>query len=77
MNLFIFRGGTQWEIDFKDNQEGMTASTSTIEKSEFPHEGPAKHIPTHEGISKNRGTPKSSILIGLSIINHPFCGTPI
>ena len=26
------------------------------------------------GISKNRGTPKSSILIGFSIINHPFGG---
>ena len=26
------------------------------------------------GVSKNRGTPKSSILIGFSIINHPFCG---
>ena len=24
------------------------------------------------GVSKNRGTPKSSILIGLSIVNHPF-----
>ena len=29
------------------------------------------------GISKNRGSPKSSILIGFSIINHPFWGTPI
>ncbi len=29
------------------------------------------------GVSKNRGTPKSSILIGFSIINHPFGGTPI
>ncbi len=29
------------------------------------------------GASKNRGTPKSSILIGFSIINHPFWGTPI
>ena len=28
-------------------------------------------------ISKNRGTPKSSILIGFCIINHPFRGTPI
>ena len=28
-------------------------------------------------VSKNRGTPKSSILIGFSIINHPFWGTPI
>ena len=26
---------------------------------------------------KNNGTPKSSILIGFSIINHPFWGTPI
>ena len=25
-------------------------------------------------VSKNRGTPKSSILIGFSIINHPFWG---
>ena len=31
----------------------------------------------HLGVSKNRGTPKSSILIGFSIINHPFWGTRI
>ena len=30
----------------------------------------------HEGVSKNKGTPKSSILIGFSIINHPFWGNP-
>ena len=29
------------------------------------------------GVSKNRGTPKSSILIGFSLINHPFRGTSI
>ena len=28
-------------------------------------------------VSKNRGTPKSSILIGFSLINHLFWGTPI
>ena len=28
-------------------------------------------------VSKNSGTPKSSILIGFSIINHPSWGTPI
>ncbi len=27
-------------------------------------------------VSKNRGTPKSSILIWFFIINHPFWGTP-
>ena len=31
----------------------------------------------HMGVSLNGGTPKSSILIGFSIINHPFWGTPI
>ena len=29
------------------------------------------------GVSKNSGTPKSSILIGFSIINHPFWGYPV
>ena len=28
-------------------------------------------------VSKNNGTPKSSILIGFSIVNHPFWGTII
>ena len=28
-------------------------------------------------VSQNSGTPKSSILIGFSIINHPFWGTTI
>ena len=32
---------------------------------------------TDMGVSKNNGTPKSSILIGFSIINHPFWDTPI
>jgi len=27
------------------------------------------------GVSENNGTPKSSILIGFSLINHPFWGT--
>ena len=29
------------------------------------------------GVSLNAGTPKSSIVIGISMINHPFWGTPI
>ena len=31
----------------------------------------------HMDVSENSGTPKSSILIGFSIINHPFWGPPI
>ena len=33
--------------------------------------------PIYMGVSKNRGTPKSSILIGFSLVNHPFWGTII
>ena len=36
-----------------------------------------KHQPVEMGVSLNSGTPKSSILIGLSITNYPFWGTPI
>ena len=35
------------------------------------------HPGDHMGVSKNRGTTKSSILIGFSLINHPFWGTII
>ena len=31
----------------------------------------------HLGVSENSGTPKSSILIGFPIKNHPFWGTSI
>ena len=34
-----------------------------------------KHL--YMGVSWSGGTPKSSILMGFSIINHPFGGTPI
>ena len=36
-----------------------------------------KHEILYMGVSKSGGTPKSSILIGFSILNHPFWGTPI
>ena len=38
-----------------------------------PHSPPK----THMDVSENSGTPKSSILIGFSIINQPFWGTTI
>ena len=38
----------------------------------------AKNDPGNQmGVSLNGGTPKSSILVGFSIINHPFWGTTI
>ena len=36
-----------------------------------------RNMPNHTDVSKNMGTPKSSILIGFFIINDPFWGTPI
>ena len=33
--------------------------------------------PTYMDVSENRGTPESSLLIGFTIISHPFWGTPI
>ena len=35
------------------------------------------YIYIYMDVSENNGTPKSSILIGISIINHPFWGTHI
>ena len=35
------------------------------------------HLFAKMGVSKNRGTPKSYMLIRFSIINHPFWGAPI
>ncbi len=34
-------------------------------------------VTVYMDVSKNRGTPKSSILLGFSIINHPLWGTTI
>ena len=36
-----------------------------------------ENSPSQMGVSENRDTHKSSILIGFSIINHPFWGIPI
>ena len=39
--------------------------------------GVGSKTPPYMDVSENSGTPKSSILIGFSLINHPFWGTPI
>ena len=38
---------------------------------------PKRLFKAYVDVSENSGTPKSSILIGFSIINHPFWGTSI
>ena len=52
-------------------------STTTLPRS---WRWPSRVKKTHDvemGVSLNGGTPKSSILIGFSMINHLFLGTPI
>ena len=44
---------------------------------ELNHTTIENHTQRYKCVSENSGTPKSSILIGFSIINHPFWGTPI
>ena len=46
-------------------------------QEQVSHEKRAPGCLGYMGVSKNNGTSKSSILIGFSIINHPFWGTPI
>ena len=43
----------------------------------FPNFRGENHHLEYMGVSKNGGTPKSSILIGFSILNRPFWGTTI
>ena len=47
------------------------------EPRQFKDHGHGKWDISYMDVSENSGTPKSSILIGFSIINHPFWGTPI
>ena len=63
-------------------QAGMTSLGSPVGHGTCENGKHTTHttgIPwySHMGVSKNSGTPKSSILIGFSIINHPFWGTII
>ena len=45
--------------------------------SRIDHRTPYPRQYNYMDVSENNGTPKSSILIGFSIINHPFWDTPI
>ena len=67
----------QWRRHFwaKKRTLGMPFE-GTIPSREIYHLENRWHN-SHMGVSQNNGTPKSSILIGFSIINHPFWGTTI
>ena len=59
--------------------ESFEAATLTGEMGCFSKNWILQRVMDNEdiGVSENSGTPISSILIGFSVINHPFWGTPI
>ena len=61
------------------NKHDASSKVSNILPRHFPPHKKLKKTTTllQLGVSENNGTPKSSILIGFSIIYHPFCGTSI
>ena len=56
------------------NVFGVNKSVEKFDYQEKKHT--KKHKRSDMGVSENNGTPKSSILIGFSIINH-FGGKPL
>ena len=60
------------EIVFFLRNEKMENSVLRMIDQKLAGEDFMYHV--HMGVSKNNGIPKSSILIGFSIVNHPFWG---
>ena len=54
-------------------KSSMMKPMNSRNQVEITTKQPLKHM----GVSKNRGTPKSSILIRLSIIKHAFWGVSL
>ena len=61
----------------KDMSDSLTSLSSILVACYMMLYDYNYNILQYMGVSKNRGTPKSSILIGFSIINHPFWDTLI
>ena len=86
---FFFTGNPRHFLEFSTfRMSTSSGSLKTNQNHRGPEPTPKEDFTTlvmmkcsyhsqNEGVSKKRGTPKSSILIGFSIINHPFWGTPI
>ena len=74
-NLWIFVG---YEFYKKPSLGSVTARRCRVSLAFLgAWYGSPEQIGRNMGVSKNRGTTKSSILIGFSIINHPFWDTTI
>ena len=62
------------EVEFPYSMNEEERETETTHTSKIHRR---LEIFVHMDVSENSGTPKSSILIGFSIINHPFWSIPI
>ena len=60
-----------------DPQARILRTYKRILRATIKKNRPLKLLMKYMDVSENSGTPKSSILIGFSIIDHPFWGTPI
>ena len=84
----LLKSPVTWSPNRRDRQgTEQNSTTSTRCCRNFSEQPCSKHKSNFQvqqltpffyvDVSENRGTPKSSILIGFSIINHPLWGTPI
>ena len=65
-------------LHFKHDNTEVDQAQIPMVQSRHPSVGGGGDLELeHMDVSENKGTPKSSTLIGVSIINHPFWGTPI
>ena len=71
----IFHQWLNSSIDICKEDNGVRLGTAIL--SHLNHWNLFQLPQVYQDVSENSGTPKSSILIGFSIINHPFWGTPI
>ena len=76
---FFFGGGCSYNhLDFFERLHQLSCPTNETNKylrvAVVFDAGVGAPCSSILGVSKNRGTPKSSILIGFSIINYPFWG---
>ena len=60
-----------------DPQARILRTYKRILRATIKKNRPLKLLMKYMDVSENSGTPKSFILIGFSIIDHPFWGTPI
>ena len=75
--LRITKPASQNNLHSAHRTWGGTLLSKFLWKPMAKIKGSVKTNNIYIGVSENSGTPKSSILIGFSIINHPFLGTSI